>query len=135
MSHLVFYDGSCGLCDHVVQFLLAHDKKGLFLFAPLQGKTALKVLNKLPPEYIGEDSLVLVENFQEANERFYVLGKGALRIMWLLGGGWKLLGWISFLPAFLYDWAYRLVARNRKHFFSKESCLLPSQNENSRFLP
>lgn len=135
MSNLVFYDGSCGLCDHIVQFLLERDQKRLFLFAPLQGKTAAEVLKNLPPEYLGEDSLVLVENYQESDERFYVLGKGALRILWLLGGGWMLLGWISFLPSFLYDWAYRLVARNRQRFFAKQSCILPSPKGDSRFLP
>lgn len=135
MSNLVFYDGSCGLCDHIVQFLLARDQKNMFLFAPLQGKTALTVLKDLPSDYRGEDSLVLVENYQEPNERFYVLGKGAFRILWLLGGGWKLLGWISFLPSFVYDWAYRLVARNRHRLFTKESCLLPPRKEDPRFLP
>lgn len=133
--HLMFYDGECGLCDHIVQFLLSVDKHQRFLFAPLQGTTAQQVLADLPAEYKQIDSLVLVENFESPDQRFYVLGKGALRICWLLGGFWKIPGLLSFLPAFLYDWAYRLVARNRKRLFSDAVCPLPSPSERNRFLP
>lgn len=131
--HLVFYDGKCGLCDQVVQFLMDIDRDKIFLYAPLQGKTAAKLLRGLPEEYRKEDSLVLVENYREMGEKFYILGKAAFRILWLLGGYWKLLGWIFFLPSPLYNWAYRLVARYR-HKFPLKSCKLP-QFEDSRFLP
>lgn len=127
--HLVFYDGECGLCDHAVQFILWADKKGQFCFAPLQGVTARQVLNKIPENL---DSLILVENYQDPNQRIEVLGKGALRICWLLGFPWNLIGWISFLPAFLYDWLYRIIARHRKKLFSHTPCFTPN---NKRFLP
>lgn len=132
MKHLLFYDGECGLCDHAVQFLLWADTDQKFVFAPLQGTTAANLLQHLPKEI---DSLVLVENFQGPDQKFYVLGKGALRICWLLGGAWKLLGSISFLPGFLYNWLYRLIARNRHLFFSTDQCILPSLENRHRFLP
>lgn len=131
--HLVFYDGKCGFCDQVVQFLFKIDREKIFLFAPLQGKTASQVLRGLPPAYRKEDTLVLVENYREMNEKFYILGKAAFRILWLLGGAWRLLGWISFFPSFLYNWGYRLIARYR-HKFPLKSCQLPHV-EDSRFLP
>ncbi len=133
MAHLVFYDGQCGLCDQVVQLLLKTDKQNLFLFAPLQGKTAARLLHDLPAEMKGVDSLILVENYQLPTQRFYVLGKGALRIAWLLGGCWRLLGWLSFFPGGLYNWAYRLVARNRQRFFP-QACVIPDPKQKGRFL-
>lgn len=132
-KHLVFYDGECGLCDHIVQFLLSVDKKEKFLFAPLQGKTAAELLQELPEQYKQVDSLILVENYGTERQHFYVLGKAAFRICWLLGGFWAIPGAISFLPAFLYNWGYRLVARNRKHFLS-ETCILPKTQYRNRFL-
>ncbi len=129
--HLVFYDGECGLCDNVVQFLLKHDKENVFLFAPLQGTTA----QKIPPHLKSVDSIVLIENYLTPNERMFIQGKAAWRVLWLLGGAWRLLGWINFLPAFLYDWGYRLVARNRHRIFSNEACVLPDPSNKSRFLP
>lgn len=134
MSHLVFYDGQCGFCDQVVHVLLKADKRRIFLFAPLQGKTAALMLKDLPDEMKGVDSLVLIEDYQLPTQRYYVLGKGALRIAWLLGGWWWLIGWISFLPAGLYNWAYRLVARNRHRIFPNLSCVIPDPQQKQRFL-
>lgn len=132
-KHLVFFDGECGFCDHTVNLLLSIDKNKKFIFAPLQGTTAREVLKDLPERYRGEDSLVLVENYNSPEQKFYVLGKGAFRIFWLLGGWWAFIGWISFLPSFLYDWGYRFIARNRKYFF-RDSCQLPPQDSKERFL-
>lgn len=133
-KHLLFYDGLCGLCDHAVQYVLKADKKDLFVFAPLQGKTAAKLLKQLPQEMRGADSLILVENYQQTDKRYFILGKGALRICWDLGGSWALLGVFSFLPSILYNWAYRFVARNRQRFFKNE-CILPDPKNKHRFLP
>jgi len=133
-QHLLFYDGECGLCDHLVQFVLRVDHKGQFLFAPLQGETAGIELKDVPDTFKQADSLILIENYQQPNAAMRIYGKGAFRVAWLLGGWWKLLGWISFLPAFLYDWGYRLVAKNRHRLFSKDSCKIPDPSQKKRFL-
>jgi predicted DCC family thiol-disulfide oxidoreductase YuxK len=132
--HLVFYDGVCGLCDLAVQFILKRDKKQQFIFAPLQGKTAAKVLKDLPSSIRNEDSIILIENYGAADAKTVILGKAALRILWILGGAWSLIGSISFLPAWLYDWKYRLIARHRHRFFSKDRCVVPSEQNSHRFL-
>lgn len=132
--HLVFYDGECRLCDRIVQFLLKEDRCERFLFAPLQGRTAAELLKDLPRKYKEIDSLILVENYKTPQQHIYVLGKGALRIFWLLGNGWRIIGVFSFLPGFLYNWAYRLVARYRYRVFG-QTCLLPSAKDKHRFLP
>jgi predicted DCC family thiol-disulfide oxidoreductase YuxK len=134
-KHLVFYDGECGFCDYIVQFIMKQDSKELFDFAPLQGTTAAKMLKQLPPEIVNKDSLILIEDYQTSHSHVYVLGKGAFRICWLLGSAWAIPGMISFLPSFLYDWGYRLVAKNRKKLFKNESCVIPTKEKKDRFLP
>lgn len=134
-KHLVFYDGECGFCDCVVQFLIKQDKHEIFDFAPLQGRTAAKMLAQLPPEMKGKDSLVLIENYLSPHPEYYILGKGAFRILWLLGGAWTIPGAVSFLPAFLYNWGYRLVAKNRGKLIGNVSCVVPTKNTKHRFLP
>ncbi len=131
-QHLIFYDGNCGLCDRTVAFLLTKDRENKFVFAPLDGITAkeYKITDKIFPN---EDTLILVEDFQ-TKPLFYSLGKAALRICWLLGGYWSPIGLLSFLPPIFYDWAYRLVARNRNYFFKQAICLNPRQFP-GRFLP
>ena len=117
-QHLVFYDGTCGMCHQAVQFLLKHDRHGIFLFAPLQGETAALLLQKWRTVFPGADSLVLMQNYKDPkHKQIYAFGKGALRICWLLGGLWKIPGFISFLPAGLYDWVYRWIAYRRFQWF------------------
>lgn len=135
MKHLVFYDGQCGLCDQVVQFILLRDKQGVFGFAPLQGKTAEEKLISLPESLKNFDSIILIEDFNTSLQKISVLGYAALRILWLIGGRWALIGWISFLPPFLYNWAYRLVAKYRHRFFPQGVCILPDPALRERFLP
>ncbi len=135
LCHLVFYDGDCGLCDRIVQFLLNEDLHELFVFAPLQGQTASQYLKNLPADIRFTDSLILIENYQSSLPKVYILAKGALRIAWLLGWPWFLVGWLSFFPSWVFGWAYRLVASNRHYFFSQGQCMVPSAKQKDRFLP
>ncbi|CRX39455.1 thiol-disulfide oxidoreductase DCC family protein [Estrella lausannensis] len=132
--HLIFYDGTCGFCDLSVQFVMRHDKKKKFFFAPLQGKTAEKFLRGLPQEIRGLDSVILIEDFQGNDEKIHTLGKAAFRVLWLLGGGFALPGLISFLPSCLYNFGYRFIARRRHYFGGKISCVVPDK-KSGRFLP
>lgn len=134
-NDLVFYDGECGLCDHVVQLLLKVDRHKRFVFAPLQGSTAAILLKDMSEEVKNADSLIFIENFQSDDRKVYIYGRGAFRIAWLLGGFWRLIGWISFLPPILYNWGYYFVARHRHQFFRQNVCTLPNPDEKNRFLP
>jgi len=131
---LVFYDGKCGFCDYVVQLLLKADKEKIFVFAPLQGKTASIYLKDLPEKIKNADSLILLENYQTNWCHLFVYGQGAFRIAWLLGGVWRLVGWPCFLPPFLYNWCYYLIARFRFLFFKNTVCQLPDEEQKDRFL-
>ena len=135
LNYLVFYDGNCGLCDQIVRLIFKADKYERFAFALLQGETALRYLKNLPPEIRFNDSLVLIEDYHSSHPRVYILGKGALRIAWLLGWPWIMLGWLSFFPGWMFDWAYRLVANHRHRFFSQDQCFVPPTKQKDRFLP
>lgn len=134
-SHLVFYDDSCGLCDRVVAFLIRNDKNQRFVFAPLDGVTAGKFLKDFPEKYKQGDSLILVENYQSKSFKIYLFSQAAFRIAWLLGGIWKIVGGLFFLPAFLFNWIYFFIARHRHRFFSSNSCEIPQGELEDRFLP
>lgn len=134
MKHLVFYDGKCGLCDQSVRILLKLDKKQQFVFAPLQGKTAARVLKEVPEDVKKADSVILVENYESPNQKMYLFGKAVFRSLWLIGGFWCLTGWLFFLPAFLYDWGYRFAARNRHHIFRQDICVVPDPRNKASFL-
>ncbi len=45
MSHpILLYDGVCGLCNRLVQFILRRDPSGMFRFASLQSTLAAGIL-------------------------------------------------------------------------------------------
>lgn len=132
--HLVLYDGVCGLCDRSVQFLLAHDLDGVLFFAPLQGETASTALddNGLPNDL---KTMVLVENHGSAAERVYVRSTAALRMLDLIGGGWRIASWLWIVPRPIRDAVYRWIARNRYDWFGKfDACKLPPPEVKARFL-
>ena len=78
------------------------------------------------------NTLVVIENIGTAEQKIWIRGKGALRIFWLIGGWWRLLGVLSYLP-FGTDIIYRLIARHR-HKLSGELPLFTVE-EKARFLP
>jgi predicted DCC family thiol-disulfide oxidoreductase YuxK len=131
MLHVIFYDGECPLCHRAVRFVLAADRKKVFYFAPLKGETAEEKLAGLRLKDPDLDTLVLLQNYQTEHEKTYIEGRGALRVLWLLGGKYALIGWLSFLPSFLFDRIYRLVSRNRFRLFSKKLEIPPTPD---RFL-
>lgn len=132
IKHLIFYDGECPLCNRAILFLLAVDKRRIFYFAPLGGVTAQEKLAHFRLERPDLDTLVLLQDYQTEKERVLIEGRGALRILWLLGGKYRLVGWLSFLPSLLFDLIYRLISRYRYRLFSKKG---PIDNDPSRFLP
>ena len=44
--HLVLYDGVCGLCSRLLQFLLKHDHRAVFIFASLQSVTGRAMVER-----------------------------------------------------------------------------------------
>lgn len=126
---IVFFDGVCGLCNRSIDFLVRVDRARKLRFAPLQGRTAAKLL---PVEAIGPDkfeSIVFLEN-----GRVYTHSDAILRIGMSLGGIWSYSGLAVLIPRPLRDSLYRWIARNRYRWFGKRrTCRLPSQGERALF--
>jgi predicted DCC family thiol-disulfide oxidoreductase YuxK len=123
-NHLLFilYDGECGLCDKWVQFVLRHDHRRIFRFAPLQSQTGKDLLRDAGKPESDLSSMVLI-----IDRKAYFRSTGALMILRQLGGFRSLLGIFGFIPAGLRDAIYSLVAANRHRWFPKasDSCQLP----------
>ncbi len=136
IKHLVFYDGACGICDRIVSCLYKADKQKIFGFAPLEGETAKTALQGLSEEQKRADTMILIENYTEPDQKIYIYGQAALRTAWLMGGWWTLIGWKYFiLPPFVTDPAYRFFARNRRFILAPKACEVPSKADYDRFLP
>jgi len=114
-----------------VQYIIRHDKQGLFRFASLQSEAGRQVQEVYRKQY-GQvpDSLIL-----QVNDKIYSRSDAALHAAILIKR-WK---WLSkmclVIPRFLRDGVYNLIAKNRyKWFGKKESCMIPTPELQSRFL-
>ncbi len=133
---IVFYDGVCGLCNRLVQFLVKRDKHDRLRFASLQSDFAAKVLDRhgLDPKDL--DTVHVVENYEQAGERVLDRSDAILGAGRKLGGLWTVAASIAkVVPRRFRDLVYRFVARNRYRVFGKyETCLLPEPNQRKKFL-
>ena len=133
---IILYDGVCGLCNRLVQFLLKHDREGRLRFASLQSDFAEKVLGRHGLNAQDLDTVHVVENYDQPAERVLQRSDAVLRAGRDLGGFWGASSSMGRLvPRPLRDLVYRFVAVNRYRVFGKyDSCMLPDINQRSRFL-
>lgn len=65
----------------------------------------------------------------------YSHSDAAILALSLLGGGWRLVRILLWIPRFLRDPLYRLIAHYRYRLFGKhDSCLLPDEKWKTKFL-
>jgi predicted DCC family thiol-disulfide oxidoreductase YuxK len=132
---VLFYDGVCGLCNHTVQFILRHDRKALFRFAPLQSAYAVEVLGRHGRDPRDLDTMYLLLDAGTPRERLLSRSDGILAAMDGLGGVWRVLALGRVLPRSWRDRGYGFVARHRYRWFGRyDSCPLPSPEVQARFL-
>ncbi len=126
---VVYFDGVCGLCDRSVRWILDHDHRRTFLFAPLQGTTAMATL----PAWCRNDLKTVV---LRQHGKYWIRTGAVCRILWGCGGIWRVAGcllWV--IPSPIRDLGYRFVAVSRYKLFGRlEACRMPKAEEQDRFL-
>ena len=134
-SHLLLYDGVCGLCDGLVQVVLTHDRRCVFDFAALQSRAAKAVLAPFGRSADDLTTMYVVANYRGATPSLLEKGRAALFVMATLGWPWKAAAVLHVLPRPLLDRLYDMVARHRYRLFGRrDQCLLPSPEHRHRFL-
>ena len=137
MQHpIVLYDGVCGLCNRLVQFILKRDRNDRFRFAALQSEFGRRILLRhgRDPEVL--DTVYLVLDHGQPNERVLTRNDAVAAVLEELGGIWRPFGeFLRFLPRSLRDWQYNLIARNRYRLFGKyDVCPVPDPKIRHKFL-
>lgn len=126
---VIFFDGVCNLCNSSVQFIIKKDKESKFRFASLQSAPGQEILQQYNLSQTDFNSFILFED-----GKLYTRSTAALRVLSQLKG-WKWSGVFKWVPRFLRDGVYNVIARNRYKWFGKqEACMLPSPDLMSRFL-
>ena len=132
---IVLYDGICGLCNHLVQFLLKRDTHDRFRFASLQSEFANRLLRRHGVDPQDLDTVYVVRDYGQPNEILLARSNAILDMLTQLGGLWTVAGVGRVLPKAFRDAVYKVVARNRYRVFGKhESCMLPEPKHRAKFL-
>jgi predicted DCC family thiol-disulfide oxidoreductase YuxK len=133
---ILLYDGVCGLCNRLVQFILRRDRNAVFRFASLQSGVAAPILARHEASPSDLDTVNVVVNYELPNEYLLSRSDAVAFALKQLGGLWPLAAFfMRLIPKFLRDAAYNILARNRYRIFGRlEVCPLPRDEDRGRFL-
>ena len=135
LTPVLLYDGSCGLCASIVQFVLRHDRQGTLRFAGLDSRFADDIRARHPALH-AVDSVIWVEPaWGSRSERVFLHSDAALALARYLGGWWRLALAGRLIPRPLRDGLYEAVARHRHQIPEiGASCVLSTADTRHRFL-
>ena len=135
-SHpILLYDGVCGLCNRLNQFLLKRDRHDRLRFASLQSNLAESLTLRHGADPKDLDTVYVVVDHGLPGEHLLSRSDAIIYVLTQLGGIWKAMGLAKLLPKGLRNIAYNIVARNRYRVFGKyDSCMLPDPKSKEKFL-
>ena len=125
---IILFDGVCNLCESSVNFIIKYDTQKHFFFVSQNSDKGKALLKKHSLENI--DSLVLL-----IEGKSYIKSRAVFEIAKYFEGKWRYLAIFRFIPSFLSDGVYDVIAKNRYKIFGKKShCMVPTPELKSRFL-
>lgn len=132
---LVLYDGVCGLCNATVDFLIRHDRRDRLRFASLQSQAGQAIVKRHGGDPDILSTLYLVAKYGEEDESVRVRAKAVFYALHAIGGIWSIPALFRFVPGFLLNIVYRLVARFRYRIWGKlEQCRMPTPETRAKFI-
>lgn len=127
---VVLFDGVCNFCNSAVNFVIEHDKKNYFRFAPLQSESGQKLIKEHHLDSPDIDSVIVIDG-----GKAFTHSSAALKIIRHLGGIWSVGYAFIIVPKFIRDFFYKLFARYRYRLFGKkDTCMMPTPEIRAKFL-
>ena len=127
---VILFDGVCNFCNRTVNIILEHDKAANFQFAASQSIGGIGVLQKFNLNQNSAASVILIDN-----DKVYIKTDAVIQIATHMNGWPRLFIGLKFIPKFIRDFGYDLVAKNRYALFGKrETCRIPDESIRHRFL-
>lgn len=131
-KQLILFDGVCNLCNSSVLYVIKRDKKDKFLFAPLQSDIGKDIIKKFDIDTKKMDSILL---YNPKKDNISYKSTAALLVAKQIGFPSNLLTVFLIIPAFIRNWVYNYIAKNRyKWYGKKESCMIPTPELKAKFM-
>ena len=130
-SHdIILFDAVCVICNGWAKFLIKYDKKIQFKLVSAQSELGTALLKHYQMWTEHYTTMVVIKD-----GKLYTESTALLKVMQHLGFPFSLMNAGYFIPRFIRDFLYRLVALNRYKLFGKtDSCLIPSLENKRHFL-
>lgn len=125
---IVFYDGDCGFCNKMVQFVLKYEKHATIHFSALQSEFAQSFFQQQGIEAIDYTTFYFWDTqtlSKQSTAGLKVAKHLRFPMSWLQGF------WI--IPRFIRDSVYQLIANNRRKL-AGTFCVVPDEKQRARFL-
>ncbi|NRD19995.1 DUF393 domain-containing protein [Winogradskyella eckloniae] len=131
-KQLILFDGVCNLCNSSVLYVIKRDSKNNFLFAPLESKIGTEIITKFNIDTEKTDSILL---YNPKKDTLSYKSTAAILIASRLGFPVNMLSIFLIIPAFIRNWVYNYIAKNRyKWYGKKDSCMIPTPELKSKFI-
>ncbi|MBJ6368545.1 DUF393 domain-containing protein [Snuella sp. CAU 1569] len=128
---LILFDGVCNLCNASVQYTIKRDKHDVFRFAPLQSSVGKQIIETYRVDTNKTDSIILYTPSSGVSYK----STAALKIASQLSFPNNLMVIFLIVPAFIRNWFYDYIAKNRYRWYGKkDACMLPTPDLKSKFL-
>lgn len=129
MPDVILFDGVCNFCNASINFIIDRDAARRFRFSSLQSDFGQRLLAENNRQLTDFDTVLLLRE-----GKLYEKSDAALEIARYLKG-WSWLYLFRFVPRFIRDFFYDIIAKNRYRLFGKsESCRIPTPEEKKLFV-
>jgi len=129
MPDVILFDGVCNFCNASINFVIDRDAARRFRFASLQSDFGQRLLAENNRQLTDFDTVLLLREGE-----LFEKSDAALEIARYLKG-WSWLYLFRFVPRFIRDFFYNIIAKNRYRLFGKsEFCRIPTPEEKKLFV-
>ena len=127
---IVLFDGDCAFCNGCVRWLLKHERRSRYQFAPLQSAVAKPWLEKYGLSTSDFNSVIAIDGQQA-----FIKSSAALHLLKEAHRYWHLLRILKIIPRPIRDAVYDYVGKNRYQWWGSASrCVIAEPQWQSRLL-
>ncbi|MGZ2430449.1 thiol-disulfide oxidoreductase DCC family protein [Rhizobium redzepovicii] len=126
---LIVFDGECVFCSGWVKFALKHDRQRRYRFLAAQTPLGAALYRHYGLNERDYETNILIEH-----GRAFFKSDGSIRMVAGLGFPYSLVRIFRLLPRRVADALYEFIARNRLKIAGRQSCMVPTAEQRSRFI-
>jgi predicted DCC family thiol-disulfide oxidoreductase YuxK len=128
--NIILFDGVCNFCNATVNTIIKYDTHNHFKFAAQQSEAGERILKEAGYKPESFNSVLLLKN-----NHVFTKTDAVIETCKLLTGLPRILILLQYLPKWLRDFGYSIIAKYRYSIFGKRTaCMVPNQAVKNKFI-